>query len=162
MIIGKTAVFQRKNCRLLPETVKFANGIHICEHDNMGVRYQLMHIYAYFEDEQAALALHKQYDGYNETEMLLPLSVLYYKKGDYTKALSYLRRLNDANKDVRNFFGSLAGYEDFDDSLPEPELEYGFRPNTIEELMLEVEANSFLFMNMDAYLDWAYRQILKM
>ena len=38
-----------------------------------------MHLYAYMEDEMHALALHKQFDSYEETQMLLPLAVLYYK-----------------------------------------------------------------------------------
>ena len=31
----------------------------LCENDNLGVRYQLMHLYAHMEDELHALALHK-------------------------------------------------------------------------------------------------------
>ena len=33
--------------------------LKLCENDNLGVRYQLMHLYAYMEDEMHALALHK-------------------------------------------------------------------------------------------------------
>ena len=45
--------------------------LELCENDNLGVRYQLMHLYAYMEDELHALALHKQFDSYEETQMLL-------------------------------------------------------------------------------------------
>lgn len=41
--------------------------LELCENDNLGVRYQLMHLYAYMEDEMHALALHKQFDSYEET-----------------------------------------------------------------------------------------------
>lgn len=34
--------------------------LDLCENDNLGVRYQLMHLYAYMEDEMHALALHKR------------------------------------------------------------------------------------------------------
>ena len=50
--------------------------------DNLGVRYTLMDLYAYWENEDAALTLHKEYDEYEESQMLLPLAVLYYKKGE--------------------------------------------------------------------------------
>ena len=43
--------------------------LELCENDNLGVRYQLMHLYAYMEDEMHALALHKQFDSYEETQM---------------------------------------------------------------------------------------------
>ena len=136
--------------------------LRLCEGDNLGIRYQLMHIYAYFEDEQAALALQEQYDNYDETEMLLPLSVIYYKKGNYTKAQEYLRRLNRANKDLEMFFKFVSGYASLDEALPEPEFGFGIRPGTIDELMEEMEYNSFLFMNLDTYMEWAYLQVLKM
>ena len=74
--------------------------LRLCENDNLGVRYTLMHLYALMEEEQPALELHKKYDGHEETQMLLPLSVLYYKQGQWDKAGDYLKRLSKANKDT--------------------------------------------------------------
>ena len=75
--------------------------LELCENDNLGVRYQLMHLYAYMEDEMHALALHKQFDSYEETQMLLPLAVLYYKLNQFDKAEDYIKRLAKANKDTK-------------------------------------------------------------
>ena len=36
--------------------------LELCEGDNLGIRYLLMHLYAYTEDELHALALHRKYD----------------------------------------------------------------------------------------------------
>ena len=72
--------------------------LELCENDNLGVRYQLMHLYAYMEDEMHALALHKQFDSYEETQMLLPLAVLYYKLNQFDKAEDCIKRLAKANK----------------------------------------------------------------
>lgn len=36
--------------------------LELCETDNLGVRYALMHLYACVEDEMHALALVKQFD----------------------------------------------------------------------------------------------------
>ena len=77
--------------------------LELCENDNLGVRYQLMHLYAYMEDEMHALALHKQFDSYEETQMLLPLAVLYYKLNQFDKAEDYIKRLSAANKDAKKF-----------------------------------------------------------
>ena len=63
-----------------------------------------MHIYAFLEREESALELHNKYDSYEETQMLLPLSVLYFKRGDFDKAEDYLKQLCAANKDTKKFF----------------------------------------------------------
>ena len=133
--------------------------LHLCEGDNMGVRFLLMHIYAYFEDEERALALHKQFDSYDTTEMLLPLSILYYKKGNYTKATQYLKRLNAVNEDLKKFLRILTGENvgGFDGF----EMEGGYRPETIEELMVELGDNYFLFVTTDEYAEWAMKKIKK-
>ena len=36
--------------------------LRLCEDDDMGIRFLLMHIQVYFEDEEAALKLYKQFD----------------------------------------------------------------------------------------------------
>lgn len=46
--------------------------------DNLGARFILMHIYAYFEDEKSAVKLFERYDCQKSTQFLLPLSTLYY------------------------------------------------------------------------------------
>ncbi len=58
------------------------------ENDNLGVRFRLMSLYAFFEDEENALKLYKKYNGQNSVQMLLPISVLYFKKGEFTKSLN--------------------------------------------------------------------------
>ena len=78
--------------------------LKLCENDNLGMRYMLIHIYAYLEDEESALELVKQYPEDNSTQVLLPMSVLYYKLGNYRKATSYLHQLTDSNKDTFKFF----------------------------------------------------------
>ena len=67
-----------------------------------------MHLYAYMEDEMHALALHKQFDSYEETQMLLPLAVLYYKLNQFDKAEDYIKRLAKANKDTKKFLRAAA------------------------------------------------------
>lgn len=85
--------------------------LELCETDNLGVRYALMHLYACVEDEMHALALVKQFDGYEETQMLLPLAMLYYKMNQFNKAQEYIRRLAAVNKDTKKFL-RLAAKED--------------------------------------------------
>lgn len=140
----------REECREL---------LKLCDGDNLGMRYHLMHIYTYFEEEEAALALHKHFDLCNETQMLFPLSILYYKKGNYTKATQYLRKLNSVNKDLKKFLQIFTG--DLFEWFEEYESENGYRPNTIEELIVELNENLFLFTATNYYSEWALKQVKK-
>lgn len=139
---------------------QYEEMIRLSENDNLGVRYSLMHVYAYLEQEEPALKLHKKYDGYEETQMLLPLSVLYFKRGDFDKAEEYLKRLCAANKDTKKFFRAIK--RDKLDHYVEELSGYGYRPFTIQELIVELMENSFLFRTVPLYMEWAYEKTRNM
>ena len=127
--------------------------LELCENDNLGVRYQLMHLYAYMEDEMHALALHKQFDSYEETQMLLPLAVLYYKLNQFDKAEDYIKRLAKVNKDAKKFLRAAARdqlYDYMDEMSP-----YGYQPFTMEELLNELMKSSYLFDSVPYFFPWA-------
>lgn len=127
--------------------------LELCENDNLGVRYQLMHLYAYMEDEMHALALHKQFDSYEETQMLLPLAVLYYKLNQFDKAEDYIKRLSAVNKDAKKFLRAAAQdrLEDYFDQLNP----FGYQPFTMEELLEELMKSSYLFDSVPYFFTWA-------
>ena len=131
--------------------------IRLCESDNLGVRYNLMHLYAYLEDERAALRLHKKFGGYEETQMLLPLSILYFKLYELDKAKDYLVRLVKANKDTKKFFRAVQ--QDKIDKYADEMQPFGYRPFSIEELIMEVTENEFLFSAVPGYFWWADQQL---
>ena len=127
--------------------------LELCENDNLGVRYQLMHLYAYMEDEMHALALHKRFDAYEETQMLLPLAVLYYKMNQFDQAEDYIKRLAKANKDTKKFLRAAARdqlYDYMDEMSP-----YGYQPFTMEELLDELMKSSYLFDSVPYFFAWA-------
>jgi tetratricopeptide (TPR) repeat protein len=139
---------------------QYEEMIRLCKNDNLGVRFSLMHIYAYLEQEEPALVLHKKYDGHEETQMLLPLSVLYFKRGDFDKAEDYLKRLCAANKDTKKFFRAIK--RDKLDHYVEEISGYGYTPFTIQELIVELMENSFLFRMVPLYMEWAYEKTRNM
>ena len=109
-------------------------------------------------DEEKALKLHEKYDDFEETQMLLPLSVLYYKLRCMDRAKEYLDRVVKANPDTKRFFRALR-----QDRLEELEAEisdFGYRPFTFEELVVEYRENEFLFRTVEAYGRWADRQLI--
>ena len=147
-------------CGMMRKAVSEAEEmLKLCSNDNLGVRYLLMHLYAYLENEDAALALHKEYDEYEESQMLLPLAVLYYKEAKFEVSLQYLRRLNKANKDTKKFLNAIANdrAEEFLEHLSP----YGYQPFTIEELIQEYLENHYLFDGAAHFFDWAYRSLKK-
>ncbi|WP_318361329.1 hypothetical protein [uncultured Agathobaculum sp.] len=131
--------------------------LELCEGDNLGVRYRLMHLYVQMEDEMHALALHKKYDSYEETQMLLPLAVLYYKLNQFDKAGAYLNRLAAVNKDTKKFL-RLAVKKDMPAMLAEREW-YGYQPMTIQELVEEFLDSMYLFRNVPFFFEWAQQYL---
>lgn len=117
--------------------------LKLSEGDSLGVRYQLMHLYAYTEDEMHALALHKKYGGYEETQMLLPLAILYYKQNQFDKAKDYLNRLAKVNRDTKKFMRLEAKHDGY--SLRMERGMHGYRPGTIEELVDAYLNSTYLF-----------------
>ena len=139
---------------------EYEEMIRLSENDNLGVRYSLMHVYAFLEQEEPALELHKRYDSYEETQMLLPLSVLYFKRGDLDTAEAYLKRLCATNKDTKKFFRAIK--KDKLDHYMEEISGYGYQPFTIQELIVELMENRFLFMMIPLYMEWAYEKTKNM
>lgn len=134
--------------------------LRLCEDDNPGERYRLMHLYAYMEDEASALELLKRYEKEETTQFLLPLSILYYKLGNLKEATKYLKRLKNVNKDTYTFFESIVkgDIEVYIDEISQ----YGYRPFTIQEFIVEMEENHFLLASMHSYYEWAIRKLKNM
>lgn len=125
--------------------------------DNMGARYSLMHLYALMEDEESSLALFSRYEG-EDTMFLLPLSLLYFKLENLEKSEEYLQRLVKANKDTKRFFRGIVN-----DSLEDDIAKlsgWGYRPGTIEELLVDIMENQEAFTSSPSYIIWA-NNILK-
>lgn len=137
--------------------------LRLCESDNLGIRYRLMHLYVYMEDELHAVTLHKRFDDYEETQMLLPLAILYYKLGDEEKAVKYLERLAAANKDTKKFLTDLAK-KDMDTIIKNSIAVFsatGYRPASYDEFLIEMQECRFLFLSVPAFPQWAVKHFPK-
>lgn len=88
-----------------------------------------------------------------ETQMLLPLAMLYYKMNQFDKAQEYIRRLAAVNKDTKKFL-RLAAKEDMA-GLQMASGQFGYCPGTIEELTDELSAFEFLFASSPYFFKWA-------
>ena len=131
--------------------------LRLCENDNIAIRYKLMAVYARLEDEDAALALHRQFDDQDEGPMLLPLILLFYKLDNYDKAKEYLDRLARTNKDTKRFFKALRD-NDYD-ALGDAEFDFGYRPFTVEELAMAYFDNDDIYDEVPDFAEWAYKNV---
>lgn len=131
--------------------------LELCDSDNLGMRYTLMHIYALFEEEDKALKLFEKYrdDG---TQLLLPLSIIYFKKRDFENARKYLELLKKRNKGLKDFIKATKNEEYMNDILYNMS-PYGYCPDSVEELIIDLQEYEFLFIESASYLPWMDKEL---
>ncbi len=148
-----------KDCGMMRRAVAEGERLmELCKSDNLGVRYDLIHLYTYLEEEEKALALFHSDEYGEECQMLLALSLLYFKLGDLDTSLDHLKKLRKCNKDTKKFLrlvcrGNTEELFSYDDDL------YGYQPNTIEELVSAYTNNLYLFVPAEHFFRWANKQI---
>ena len=132
--------------------------IRLNENDNLGVRYILMALYSYFEDEDKAKAL---FDKYPEESafMLLPLIALYYKVENDKKVKSYIRKLKNKNPQLQEALEMFMGDAD-EDEMEEILHAPMYRPFSLEEVVLAFSEAMFLYMPMNGFLDRLYDEVI--
>ena len=127
--------------------------LELCKSDNLGVRYDLMHLFALAEDKEKAEELFKAYDEEQASQMMLPLCFLYYKIGETETAKNLLLKIKEINKDLLKFIKKVLA----DDVYFEISKMHGmdYRPNTIEELLVEYDRYYNIFESCPLFFDWA-------
>ena len=126
--------------------------IRLNRKDNLGMRFKLMFLYAYFEDGKAALDLYKEYDCYDAPEMLLALSIIYYKANDFKNAKKYLRKLRTQVKDTNYFFTCLK-FQDLKARFPK-EFPNSYPINSLAHLIAIYQENKYIFEDLESYIEW--------
>ena len=136
--------------------------LQLCENDNLGIRYRLMHIYAYLEEEAAAQRLYRQYEKENCTMFLLPLAVLYYKLDDLKTAAGYLKQLFQVNPECKIFF-ALQDVEPekieeaINASMDKLAETGGDKPGSLEEFLVITQEEQYLYESEASFWIWAMR-----
>ena len=94
---------------------------------------------------------------YEETQMLLPLAILYYKQNQFDKAKDYWNRLAKVNRDTKKFMRLEAKHDGY--SLHMEQGMYSYRPGTIEELVDTYLNSTYLFNATPYFSQWAYQYL---
>lgn len=127
--------------------------LDLCENDNLGVRYKLMCIYALLEEREEMLALHRRFEESDESQLLLPLCIGFYRLGEMDKAAEYLHRLLSSNPDTPEFVRRIAEGRIAEAFGTEPD---GYRPGTLEELLFFATENPEMLIGEEPWAFWAH------
>lgn len=151
--------------KLIISMGKFKKAIGQCQellelstNDNLGIRYMLINLYAYFEDEINVLKIYKKHKE-DSTSMLMPLVIMYYKMDNLKEAEKYLKKLNKVNEDLSEFIDNLA---DLDESQMEDIVNQGsYRPDSMDEILINLTDNGYLYGSSGTFLFWLTETLFK-
>ncbi len=76
--------------------------LKLCESDNLGIRHLIIGLYTVLEKFAEAKEIYNKYSD-DSTFMLFPLSIMYYKKGDYRKCKKLLKEIQENNEYILNY-----------------------------------------------------------
>ena len=142
------------DCGMMRKAIKEGEELlELCESDNLGVRFDLVHLHAFLENEDAAMLLCDKYEGERETQMLLPLSVLYYKREEFEKSVVLLKLLCKVNKDTKKFIRAVQN-EALDDYVDQMH-PYSYQSGTISELLFDYISYLYLYDSVETFFEWA-------
>lgn len=114
--------------------------IKLNENDNLGARYILAAVYAYFEDEKSFNKLIKKYKGDNSLSFLASKLCLYYKLGNNKKALEILEEIKEQN----SYFTDVISGNIDEDELADFDFGY-YQPGEISEVIDFISIAGFLY-----------------
>ena len=130
--------------------------LKLCESDNLGIRYLMMGLYTVLEKFDKAEELYNKYSD-DSAFMLFPLSIMYYKKGDYRKCKKVLKEIQESNEHLLNY---LTGRKKFTKAKAEEiELNRTYSWGSEAEAYLVVKDNKYLLETVPAFIEFIEREI---
>ncbi len=127
--------------------------------DNLGIRYDLMALYVYAEDEFNARKLMRQFSDEKESGWFqLPMALLYYRLEKWDEAQKLVEALKKEYKATtfRKFITEKSGSFNF---LSDREPAY-YEPYTLSELESIYSSNLFLWLPNVNFFEWV-KEVLK-
>lgn len=130
--------------------------VKLSENDNLGVRFTLIGLYAMFEEFDKVQEVYKFY-GDDRLYMSLPLAISYYKKADYRKCKSLLKKIDTYNHYIIDYITNENGrYNHIDEAFKNSD-SYGF--GTPEEAYFVYKDLSYLLATVPFFKEYVYDEI---
>ncbi|MBR6014299.1 MAG: hypothetical protein IK062_11065 [Selenomonadaceae bacterium] len=149
----------KTDCRLTQAADACKEILKLNTNDNLGIRYELMHIYAVTEDVKGAERLFKKYRSETSTQFLMPFSLIYYKVGNEKKAEEFLKKAAEYNSDLAKFF-RIFGTAEFRMQMAESMSVSYYSPGTMSEIFAAINGNDDVYLNTPTFFEWG-KKLLK-
>lgn len=130
--------------------------LKLCKNDNLGIRYLIVGLYTVLERFEECEKIYNKYSD-NSTFMMFPLSIMYYKKGDYRKCKKILKEIQENNEYILNY---LIGRKKF----TRAKVEYFEMNNTYswgseEEAYFVAKDYKYLLETVPTFIEFVEREI---
>lgn len=125
--------------------------LRLSESDNLGIRYLVMGLYGVLEEFERGEKLLKKYNE-KTSFMVLPMAIMYFKKGDYKKARKQLEILKEINPYI------IETLETMDSSISENETAKHYSPGTLEEARIIISDFLYLLASVPAFILFAIHE----
>ena len=130
--------------------------LKLCENDNQGVRYLIMGLYAVLEKFEECERIYKKYSD-DSTFMLFPLSIMYYKKGDYKKTKKTLKVIQENNEYILEYLKQKIKFTKTKIDIIEEEGSYSWGSEA--EAYLVVKDYKYLLETVPTFIEFIEREI---
>ena len=140
--------------------VCYEEMLKLCDSDNLGVRYALMHAYAALEDEDGAKKLSKIFDDDASVSFFMPQMLLYYRLGKLDKAGEIMKEIYELNANASKFFaayGTNRFLKPGRNALPNGMYAFG----SIEEFNICYVDNDDCYAAADGFMLWCKEEVKK-
>lgn len=130
--------------------------LELCESDNLGIRYLIMGLYTVLERFEECDKIYNKYSD-DSTFMLFPLSIMYYKKGDYKKCKKILKEIQENNEYLLNY---LIGRKKFTKTKVEYiEINGTYSWGSEEEAYFIAKDYKYLLETVPSFIEFIEREI---
>ena len=130
--------------------------LELCESDNLGIRYIIIGLYTVLEKFDEAKKIYNKYPE-GSAFMLFPLSIMYYKEGNYRKCKKILKQLQENNEYLLNY---LIGIKKFTKAkINDIENCGAYSWGSEAEAYFVVKDNKYLLETAPAFLEFVVKEI---
>ena len=130
--------------------------LELCESDNLGIRYLMIGLYTILEKFEKAEELYNEFSEIS-TFMLFPLSIMYYKEGNYRKCKKVIKEMQESNEHLLNY---LTGRKKFTKSkIEDIEINPTYSWGSEAEAYLVVKDNKYLLETVPAFIEFIESEI---
>ena len=130
--------------------------LELCESDNLGIRYLIIGLYTVLEKFEKAEETYNKYSD-NSTFMLFPLSIMYYKEGNYRKCKKVIKEMQERNEHLLNY---LTGRKKFTKTkIEDIEINGTYSCGSEAEAYFVVKDNTYLLGTIPTFIEFIESEI---